>query len=102
WPVSVGGHHRSCAAARFPHRPLVGLQRRAAPRVHNGLLLSALWDAAFDWGLVSFADNGSVLASSQLSETSRRVLDLDNISPLTGLRDAHRANLALHRARNGF
>jgi putative restriction endonuclease len=40
--------------------------------VHNGLLLSALWDAAFDCGLVSFADNGSVLASSQLSETSRR------------------------------
>ena len=70
--------------------------------VHNGLLLSALWDAAFDCGLVSFADNGSVLASSQLSETSRRVLDLDNISPLTGLRDAHRANLALRRARNGF
>jgi len=30
------------------------------------------------------------------------VLDLDNISPLTGLRDARRANLALHRARNGF
>jgi integrase len=24
--------HRPCAAARFPHRPLVGLQRRAAPR----------------------------------------------------------------------
>jgi HNH endonuclease len=70
--------------------------------VHNGLLLSALWDAAFDCGLVSFADNGSVLASSQLSDTSRRALDLDNISPLTGLRDAHRANLALHRARNGF
>jgi hypothetical protein len=70
--------------------------------VHNGLLLSALWDAAFDCGLVSFADNGSLLASSQLSETSRRALDLDNISPLTGLRDAHRANLALHRARNGF
>jgi hypothetical protein len=63
---------------------------------------TALWDAAFDCGLVSFADNGSVLASSQLSETSRRALDLDNISPLTGVRDAHRANLALYRARNGF
>src|SRR5262249_6295038 len=25
--------------------------------VHNGLLLSALWDAAFDCGLVSFADD---------------------------------------------
>jgi HNH endonuclease len=40
--------------------------------VHNGLLLSALWDAAFDQGLVSFADNGSVLASSQLSEPRAR------------------------------
>ena len=27
--------------------------------VHNGLLLSALWDAAFDKGLTSFADGGS-------------------------------------------
>jgi hypothetical protein len=70
--------------------------------VHNGLLLSALWDAAFDQGLVSFADNGSVLASSQLSETARKALDLDNVPLLAGLREAHRANLALHRARNGF
>ena len=30
--------------------------------VHNWLLLSALWDAAFDQGLVSFADDGAVLA----------------------------------------
>jgi hypothetical protein len=70
--------------------------------VHNGLLLSALWDAAFDQGLIGFADNGSVLASSQLSQTARKALDLDNVPLLAGLRDAHRANLALHRARNGF
>jgi hypothetical protein len=66
------------------------------------LLLSALWDAAFDQGLVSFADNSSVLASSQLSETARKALDLDNVPLLAGLHDAHRANLAVHRARNGF
>ena len=35
--------------------------------VHNGLLLSALWDAAFDSGLVSFADDGTALASPELS-----------------------------------
>jgi hypothetical protein len=29
--------------------------------VHNGLLLSALWDATFDQGLVSFADDGAPL-----------------------------------------
>jgi HNH endonuclease len=70
--------------------------------VHNGLLLSALWDAAFDRGLISFADDGSVLEGPQLSAMARRALDPGKVSPLSGLRDAHRANLALHRAANGF
>lgn len=70
--------------------------------VHNGLLLSALWDAAFDRGLISFADDGTVLASPQLSEAARKTLNVAAAPLLTGLHDAHRANLALHRARNGF
>jgi hypothetical protein len=70
--------------------------------VHNGLLLSALWDAAFDRGFISFADDGTVLPSSQLSETARTVLGIAAAPPLTGLRDEQRANLVLHRARNRF
>jgi hypothetical protein len=70
--------------------------------VHNGLLLSALWDAAFDRGLISFSDDGTVLARTQLSETARKALGIATAPPLTGLSDAHRANLALHRTRNGF
>jgi hypothetical protein len=70
--------------------------------VHNGLLLSALWDAAFDRGLISFADDGTVLASSQLSETARKALAVAAAPTLIGLRAEHRANLALHRTRNGF
>jgi HNH endonuclease len=70
--------------------------------VHNGLLLSALWDAAFDCGLVSFTDDSAVLGSSRLSETARKALGIHNVPPLTGLREGHKANLALHRARNGF
>jgi hypothetical protein len=70
--------------------------------VHNGLLLSALWDAAFDRGLISFADDGTALASAQLSETARTALALSGAPRLAGLRDAHRRNLALHRARNGY
>jgi putative restriction endonuclease len=69
---------------------------------HNGLLLSALWDAAFDRGLVSFADEGSVLVSPRLGEKEREALGLARALPLRGLRDAHRANLALHRAMHGF
>jgi hypothetical protein len=70
--------------------------------VHNGLLLSALWDAAFDRGLISFADDGEVLVSPQLSESARQALGIATAPRLDGLRDAHRANLALHRARNRF
>jgi hypothetical protein len=70
--------------------------------VHNGLLLSALWDAAFDHGLVSFADDGTPLASLKLSEIARTALGLDGVPPLGGLQDAHRVNLSLHRTRHGF
>src|SRR5260370_31305412 len=70
--------------------------------VHNGVLLSALWDAAFDRGLVTFADDGSVLASPRLGEKEREALGLARALPLRGLRHAHRANLALHRSMHGF
>jgi hypothetical protein len=70
--------------------------------VHNGLLLSALWDAAFDTGLISFADDGVVLVSPELSPAARAALALETGSRLSNLRDAHRANLAVHRARHGF
>jgi hypothetical protein len=70
--------------------------------VHNGLLLSALWDAAFDRGLVSFADNGTALPSPRLGAKEREALGLLKAPLLSGLHDAHRANLALHRIRYGF
>ena len=70
--------------------------------VHNGLLLSALWDAAFDKGLVSFGDDGTVLVSPNLSEVARKTLGVDHVPPLKGLRNWHQKNLAAHRARHGF
>lgn len=70
--------------------------------VHNGLLLSALWDAAFDAGLVSFADDGTATASPEFSAAARAALALETAPPLWGLRDAHRSNLAVHRARHGL
>jgi hypothetical protein len=70
--------------------------------VHNGLILSALWDAAFDKGLVSFDDNGRALASPHLSDVARHALGLDAALPPHVLREAHKTNLAAHRARHGF
>lgn len=45
--------------------------------VNNGLLLSALWDAAFDAGLVSFDDDGAALISQHLSLEARQMLGPD-------------------------
>ena len=70
--------------------------------VHNGLLLSALWDAAFDAGLVSFADDGAVLVSPTLGGAATAALGTAPGSALQGLTARHRANLAWHRARYGF
>jgi hypothetical protein len=70
--------------------------------VHNGLLLSALWDAAFDKGLVSFAHDGTPLANPGLSDAARLALGFDRMQPLCNLRDAHRTNLTAHRARHCF
>lgn len=70
--------------------------------VHNGLLLSALWDAAFDAGLVTFGDDGGPLPSPRLSREAVTALNLQFGNKLSGLTDAHRANLAWHRSRYGF
>ena len=72
------------------------------PDVHNGLVLSALWDAAFDAGLVSFTEDGTVIASSNVSKDAAAVLGLDSGAKLMGLTAAHRVNLKWRRARYGF
>jgi len=64
--------------------------------VHNGLLLSALWDAAFDAGLVTFDDDGMVLTSPRLESAAHEALVLKE-SPRLVLRDEHRPYLAYHR-----
>lgn len=64
--------------------------------VHNGLLLSALWDAAFDRVLVTFNDDGCPEFASHLSPSARDALFWISPLPLT---DMHRERLALHRLR---
>ncbi|MBB5691865.1 HNH endonuclease [Roseomonas alkaliterrae] len=62
--------------------------------VHNGLLLSALWDAAFDTGLVTFEDDGTPRFAAGLSAEARAALRWSAPLRLTA---QHRAQLAWHR-----
>lgn len=69
--------------------------------VHNGLLLSSLWDAAFDQGLVSFSDDGNLLVSPKLSE--RAIAVLTDGRPVTvPVSAGHAPYLREHRVRHGF
>lgn len=66
----------------------------------NGLLLSSLWDAAFDVGLISFDEDWQVITSTELSLSAKQALSLDQY---TALPDKFRKNgrrkfLAYHRA----
>lgn len=64
--------------------------------VHNGLLLSALWDAAFDRALVSFDAEGTPIFSDRLGKTARAELRWSHPIQLT---DEHRKRLVHHRRR---
>lgn len=62
--------------------------------VRNGLLLSALWDAAFDRGLVTFDDEGAPIFSPSLSDEAKAHLTWREPLPLS---EAQRHRLRWHR-----
>ncbi len=64
---------------------------------NNGLLLSSLWDAAFDGGLVSFEDDGRPIASPLLTPEAAEALWIAAARPIVGLTPGHRARLVIHR-----
>ena len=64
--------------------------------VHNGLLLSALWDAAFDRALISFTADGTPLISPKLGAAERAALTW--VQPLR-LTDQHQKRMERHRKR---
>lgn len=62
--------------------------------VHNGFLLSALWDAAFDNGLVTFDPEGIPIFSERLSKLAQSQLQYE--TPIK-LNAKHRVFLEWHR-----
>jgi len=65
--------------------------------VHNGLLLAAHLNAAFDAGLISLEMDGSIVVSPALPETDVDRLALRELPPLQGLRPRHEPYLKHHR-----
>lgn len=65
--------------------------------VFNGLLLAPHLDAAFDSGLITFAEDRSMMLSPVLSARDVRTLGFDPAWCLRGLAEAHKRYLTWHR-----
>ena len=65
--------------------------------VFNGLLLAAHFDAAFDAGFITIAEDGTVLRSNTLPADAREVLGLLRPLRVPGLNRAHERYLPWHR-----
>jgi len=66
--------------------------------VDNGLLLSALWDAAFDRGLVAFDDDGAAMFAMQIGHRAEHALRQAERLSLPFLTMPLRERLGRHRA----
>lgn len=68
--------------------------------VYNGILLSSLWDAAFDGGMITFTAAGVPIVSAALSANAFRALRLEESPILEGITSAHDLMLMRHRAKH--
>jgi hypothetical protein len=64
---------------------------------YNGLLLSPCYDAAFDAGLIAFADDGAVVFSDELLPSQVDQLGICSAARIKRLDYEHRAYLRYHR-----
>lgn len=67
--------------------------------VFNGLLLAPHFDAAFDCGYITVADDGTVVVSEELGDGARHLLGLGSPQYITALTPGHRAYLHWHHER---
>jgi hypothetical protein len=64
---------------------------------YNGLLLSPSFDAVFDVGLITFADDGRAVLSAELTPSQIVELGIDSAARITRLQERHRSYLDHHR-----
>lgn len=67
--------------------------------VFNGLLLAPHFDAAFDQGLITVAEDATILVSDALTGDARASLGFHDSLDVGGLRSTHERYLRWHRAR---
>ena len=78
-------------------KPWTDSNDRERLHVFNGLLLSPAYDAAFDQGYISFADDGPIMISPRIADSQLIQLGIMKIARVDGLCSEHLGYLAHHR-----
>ena len=100
-------HWKSCAVTGMVCEPMLRASHIKPWRLsnnterldpYNGLLLIPNLDHAFDRGLISFADDGHILVSGNLSNLDRQRLGILESMKLRAVTERHQKYLAFHRA----
>jgi putative restriction endonuclease len=65
--------------------------------VHNGILLSPVYDALFDKYLISFNDQGEIIISPKLKKYDLSILGISGTEKIDGLTDGNKIYLRKHR-----
>jgi hypothetical protein len=98
----IGAASRSAQLEGRARRVGFMARRQSRGRVVTACPSRLLWDAAFDAGKISSADDGKVLFHPSLGVTERGLI-LTNAAPrLAGLSPEHLVNIERHRRRAGF
>ncbi len=64
---------------------------------YNGLLLNPNLDVLFDYGYISFNNEGTILISEELQEEEKNILDINEKMALSQIEDNHQEYLEFHR-----
>jgi|GEM_PF-4629259 len=65
--------------------------------VMNGFMFGPAYDAAFDGGLISFEDDGSIMISPKLPANQLLAAGISETAKVTSLSDVTKGYLAHHR-----
>lgn len=78
-------------------KPWCASDNRERLDVFNGFILGPAYDAAFDAGLISFEDDGTIAISPRLPTNQFLAAGISNTARLSAVTDQHRGYLAHHR-----
>jgi hypothetical protein len=87
----------SVLLAAFHIKPWADCDNQQRLDPYNGFLLSPTYDKAFDYGYITFSDDGTIVVHDRLSDDDISRLGIRRDARINGLQEGHKMYLRYHR-----